>query len=376
MTVLARRTAVQQFVPSMPMVARIHRFGRAAIFATIVFLLMASHAQAQTESVEFYGLDALGSVRVVFDANGVVVGRMDYGPFGESLSAATAIPKRAYAGLSRDGEAGLDYAKARSYQSRSGRFSTVDAAYGGTRDPQSWNRYAYASNNPLGFVDPSGNTQQAVSCGAGPQWCPGNIQIVDGTYINVNGQFDPSAYGYHGGDAEKAEAAWGAALDTQFMINAIVTKIDQFQARMQERFETGVTINGKKIDFGKGDYGTCVAEGGCKMGVVMPPWVIGRLGEVYVKNKLLQMGVQVGEKVALLMAGAKRIPDGTFGNILTEVKNVSVLNWTPQLQAYAEWARQNGGMLNVYVRYKTELSSQALAASALPWVRVIPFMPW
>jgi hypothetical protein len=81
-------------------------------------------AFAQSEVVEYYALDAIGSVRVVFDVSGNVIGRMDYDPFGAPLSSGTGLPSRAYAGLFR--EAGLDFAQARSYQSRTGRFSTVD----------------------------------------------------------------------------------------------------------------------------------------------------------------------------------------------------------------------------------------------------------
>ena len=108
------------------------------------------------ESIEYYGLDAIGSVRVVFDSSGTILGRMDYGPFGQELSTGTGLPSRGYAGLFRDGEAGLDHAGTRSYQSRTGRFSTVDPLYAGLFEPQKWNRYAYALNNPLRFVDPNG----------------------------------------------------------------------------------------------------------------------------------------------------------------------------------------------------------------------------
>jgi RHS repeat-associated protein len=110
---------------------------------------------AAQDVVEYYGTDAIGSVRIVFDAAGTVVGRMDYGPFGERLSAST-VGHNSFAGLFRDGEAGLDYAEARSYQVRTGRFSAPDPVYAGLFAPQGWNRYSYALNSPLAFVDPTG----------------------------------------------------------------------------------------------------------------------------------------------------------------------------------------------------------------------------
>ncbi len=69
-------------------------------------------------------------MRIVFDVNGNVVGRMDYGPFGEQVTIST-VGHKSYAGLFRDGEAGLDYAEARSYQVRTGRFSAPDPVYAG-----------------------------------------------------------------------------------------------------------------------------------------------------------------------------------------------------------------------------------------------------
>lgn len=51
------------------------------------------------------------------------------------------------------------YFGARYYASKIGRFTTVDPAYTipeNLVDPQRWNRYAYARNNPLKYVDPDG----------------------------------------------------------------------------------------------------------------------------------------------------------------------------------------------------------------------------
>jgi RHS repeat-associated protein len=46
---------------------------------------------------------------------------------------------------------------ARYYSSSLGRFMAVDAGNAtGAEDPQSWNRYSYVRNNPLGRIDPDG----------------------------------------------------------------------------------------------------------------------------------------------------------------------------------------------------------------------------
>jgi RHS repeat-associated protein len=58
----------------------------------------------------------------------------------------------------RDTETGLDFAKARYFGNSFGRFTSPDPLMSSARPsiPQSWNRYTYALNSPLKFVDPSG----------------------------------------------------------------------------------------------------------------------------------------------------------------------------------------------------------------------------
>jgi RHS repeat-associated protein len=131
-------------------------------------LVVPASAAAQSETVEYYATDQLGSVRVVFDANGTILARMDYKPFGQDLSGASGMPANRFANLFRDGEADLDYAQARSYQARTGRFNAPDPVYAGLFDPQQWNRYAYAGNSPLNFVDPTGEQIQVTVLGKMP----------------------------------------------------------------------------------------------------------------------------------------------------------------------------------------------------------------
>jgi RHS repeat-associated protein len=58
-------------------------------------------------------------------------------------------------GKERDSETGLDYFGARYYSGAQGRFSSPDAALIGqaASNPQSWNLYAYVTNNPQQFPD-------------------------------------------------------------------------------------------------------------------------------------------------------------------------------------------------------------------------------
>jgi len=62
-------------------------------------------------------------------------------------------------GYEHDTETGLDFAQARHYSNTQGRFTGADPLVGSLLNPQSLNRYAYVSNNPLTSTDPSGMFQ-------------------------------------------------------------------------------------------------------------------------------------------------------------------------------------------------------------------------
>jgi RHS repeat-associated protein len=159
--------------------------------------------------VEYYHLDALGSVRAVTDATGTVVRRHDYFPFGEEAAPPPGADSLRFAGKARDGETGLDYFQARYYASRAGRFTTVDPGHvgGNILDPQSWNAYAYARNNPFRFVDPTGTDYYINIEGGSPFWFEGGSN-------NEFGQLKAWAAGYEfrggmwGGDIYNAAGVW------------------------------------------------------------------------------------------------------------------------------------------------------------------------
>ncbi|HEM5648103.1 TPA: RHS repeat-associated core domain-containing protein, partial [Streptococcus suis] len=62
----------------------------------------------------------------------------------------------AYNGEARD-VTGLDYLRARYYDSQAGTFLTADSYSGSQTDPLSQNLYAYVQNNPANYTDPSGH---------------------------------------------------------------------------------------------------------------------------------------------------------------------------------------------------------------------------
>jgi RHS repeat-associated protein len=65
----------------------------------------------------------------------------------------------------------LDYMHARYYAPTTGRFLSPDPADAIQRFPQSWNRYAYARNNPLKYIDPTGLYVWATTCAANDTQC-------------------------------------------------------------------------------------------------------------------------------------------------------------------------------------------------------------
>lgn len=89
----------------------------------------------RADTVEFFHVDALGSVRAVTDQTGqVVLERHDYYPFGEECITGPCVNNpgagagqlRKFTGKERDVETGLDYFGARYYGSKVGRFTTTD----------------------------------------------------------------------------------------------------------------------------------------------------------------------------------------------------------------------------------------------------------
>jgi RHS repeat-associated protein len=133
-------------------------------------------ASYDTNGLHFHLNDPLGTRRMQTSYQGQPEEECQSWPYGDQLycyqdsnapaTADDATPLH-YTGKERDTESGNDYFGARYYGSSMGRFLSPDAFYHDSHvaDPQSWNEYAYARNNPLRFTDPSGkNATVSSSC--------------------------------------------------------------------------------------------------------------------------------------------------------------------------------------------------------------------
>jgi RHS repeat-associated protein len=141
-------------------------------------LLAVDEVQTDGSKVTSYLMaDRQGSTRVLMNAAGAVTSRHDYFAFGEEIGAGTGAPgsptgmrtaaqaysaadnvRQRYADTRLDDATGLDHTLWRKLETRNGRWTTPDPL-GKSLDapnPQSFNRYAYAANDPINITDPSG----------------------------------------------------------------------------------------------------------------------------------------------------------------------------------------------------------------------------
>ena len=102
--------------------------------------------------------DHLGSVAAGTDAAGTLLWTEHHSPYGEPLSPNAANDNEAtFTGHIRDKATGLNYMQARYYDPVIGRFLSIDpVGFMDTGRPSQFNRFVYASNDPVNRIDPDG----------------------------------------------------------------------------------------------------------------------------------------------------------------------------------------------------------------------------
>lgn len=124
-------------------------------------LLGAACTAAPAQTVTYIHTDPVGNPVLATDANGDVVWKESYKPYGEEQKNPTAAggSHLGFSGQPFDDATGLGYFGGRHYDPVLGRFLGVDPAPPDPNDlVHSLNRYAYGNNNPYRYVDPDGRS--------------------------------------------------------------------------------------------------------------------------------------------------------------------------------------------------------------------------
>jgi len=125
-------------------------------------------AMAQTPppgTITYIHNDLLGSPAAATNAAGAVVWREAYSGYGERLKneAGATANKVWYTSRHQDEDTGLVYMGARYYDPALGRFLSMDSVGFNEQNSHSFNRYAYANNNPYKYSDPDGRMAHLVA---------------------------------------------------------------------------------------------------------------------------------------------------------------------------------------------------------------------
>lgn len=249
-----------------------------------------------------------------------------------------------FGGHEYDTDTGLSYMNARYYDSGTGRFISQDAAYlavGDSNkikaitkqelqsylsDPQGFNSYAYARNNPLRIIDSDGQWFKEVLTGQ-QSWS---------SFMGEVGQ----ATQYMG-------SGWQTAMDHPY-VPAIVGTLP-----LAGYGATG-GLTALSNAYLQGAGTACVAF--CdKAGQTLQrtPQALGKIGEI-------ASGLEKNtERIPSVSNTAKyRIPDGLnhASKTISEVKNVGYQSLTNQLRDSLSYAQSRGYRFDLYIRPDTKLS--------------------
>jgi RHS repeat-associated protein len=196
-------------------------------------------------------------------------------------------------GKQRDAESSLDYFGARYFSAAQGRFTSPDPLLNSGRPwlPQSWNRYAYALNNPLRYTDPTGLYEWDKNCKQGDQACEQNRQQFRDALANL----------------QKAASNTAEGSKARKQLDAIIAKIGTEGDGNKSR----IAFNEKMADFGQ-TYGNKMTFNFQSVGQALSEWdaatistakaaLVGHEGE----HLLDGGGVLSGLKY--LMSGSERV---------------------------------------------------------------------
>ena len=259
---------------------------RFVIMASISFWAASAVAVGtEYEEVIYYHHDALGSPVAATDINGDLLWRETYSPYGSRLlldsremdcSAGTCVPveslwdeKQWFTGKLEETGVGIQYFGARWYEPELGRFLSADPVQFRDDNIFSFNRYAYANNNPYRFVDPDGREVVQVGLTIALPEVLGAFQDILGREIKVSGfsmgitWSSPNVYG---------EGEYDAGVYITTRLNSEGADTGKFAVGYSKSVDSGASVKdiaaivgGASFSFGPGGADITYSEDGVDM---------------------------------------------------------------------------------------------------------------
>ncbi len=157
------RNSIVDIAMSKSALSRFYRFCLAFVLAMCSVVLSISSVSADpTKTVTYYHNNLQGSPFAASYENGKLW-EEQYSPYGYRVGGTGGGDAKALNDIGYTGHVEekylpnqLIYAKGRFYDPTLGRFLSIDPVDFYETNPQSFNRYAYADNNPYKYVDPDG----------------------------------------------------------------------------------------------------------------------------------------------------------------------------------------------------------------------------
>jgi RHS repeat-associated protein len=121
----------------------------------LAWAAVCAHAGNTVTTVTLVMTDTQGNVLMTKDPQGHILARYTYRPYGTQQSGPTNAGP-GYTGHVNDPGSGLVYMQQRYYDPGVGRFLSPDPIGPAAGNAFNFNRYAYANDNPLRYIDPTG----------------------------------------------------------------------------------------------------------------------------------------------------------------------------------------------------------------------------
>ncbi|PJN61864.1 tRNA3(Ser)-specific nuclease WapA precursor [Paenibacillus sp. GM1FR] len=195
-----------------------------------------------------------GDITELRDSHGALLNKYQYDVWGNLESKEEKVHNPfLYSGELWDDTTQLQYLRARWYDPNTGRFINEDSYEGELDDPLSLNLYAYVSNNPLRYVDPSGHREELGPGGGG-----GGLMlppVAGGALGGIKKLFDALTAGFAitAAYVETADGVKNKKRNNDQIILYHATSTEYIDSILND-----VTVKSRKtrLDFGQGFYMT------------------------------------------------------------------------------------------------------------------------